>query len=155
MTIILFYLLGKRRKMAFKLDVEPLPELQYKILNQSFFTQLPPTPQAPTTIKIGCCQLSWVNNLQFHICKKNFSSSLFHYLSVQADFSQIYFFQKCGVITRQVILAASHLRAICCEKSSNICPDSVHSIWICGVGFWEHNIKKAGFDPWEQSHFWT
>lgn len=44
--------------MAFKLDVEPFPELQYKMLNQSSFTQLPPTPQAPTTTKIGCCQLS-------------------------------------------------------------------------------------------------
>lgn len=96
--------------MAFKLDVEPLPELQYKILNQSFCIQLPPTPQAPTTIKTGCCQLSCLNNLQFHICWRNFSSSSFHYLSTSRLIFLIFFFLKtCAVITLQVILAINYL----------------------------------------------
>lgn len=93
LTIILFSLLGKRRKMAFKLDVEPLPELQYKTLNQSFFIQLPPTPQAPTTIKLVVANWAEWIICSFIFVRGFFSSLSFHYLSTsRLTFLTFFFF---------------------------------------------------------------
>jgi len=157
LTIILISLLGKSKKMAFKLDVEPLPELQYKTLNQSFFLQLPPTPQAPTTIKIGHCKLSWVNDFQIQICLRIFSSSSFRYLSV----------------SRLIFPKFMFLENMCCNPSASnslhksCVSDLLRSVQtfvitlhelvthgVCSSAPWPYQRDTFPF-PWGNSHFWS
>lgn len=156
LTIILISLLGKSKKMAFKLDVEPLPELQYKTLNQSFFLQLPPTPQAPTTIKIGHCKLSWVNDFQIQICLRIFSSSSFRYLSVsRLIFPNLCFWKTCAVILLQVIRSINHVWVIC--KSVQTFVITLHELvthGVCSSAPWPYQRDTFPF-PWGNSHFWS
>lgn len=155
LTIILISLLGKRHKMAFKSDAEPLPELQYKTLNQSFLLQLPPTPQAPTTIKIGHCKLSWVNNFQIQIRLRIFFSSSSHYLSVcRLIFPNLCFWITCAVIILQVIPSRNHMWVICWgvfRPSMNL------HLMVTAPQLHGH-IKKPGFQSLslgKNSHFWS
>lgn len=84
-----------------------------------------------------------------------FSFFSFCYLSTSRLIClNIFFPNTCAVTILEVNLAVDHLWAICCKKSSNICPKAIHCIYELAlrVCFCEQNIKRASleYSLWEQ-----